>query len=104
MHVAVRDAFSVVEAALAAVGNAVVAVELGLVVGVAVNVAKQPLFTDDERVALIAAGLDVPDRMPDMDALVAATALAHGLTLVTRNLRDMERTGAALLNPWDLAG
>ena len=71
--------------------------------------AVRPLFAGrilavDERVALIAAGLDFPDRMPDMDALVAATALAHGLTLVTRTLRDMERTGAALLNPWDLAG
>jgi len=42
--------------------------------------------------------------MPDMDALIAASALVHGLTLVTRNVRDMERTGAALLNPWDLAG
>lgn len=71
--------------------------------------AVRPLFAGrildvDEHVALVASGLHFPDRMPDMDALVAATALVHGLTLVTRNLRDMERTGAALLNPWDLAG
>ena len=71
--------------------------------------AVRPLFAGrilpvDERIALIASGLHVPDRMPDMDALIAATALAHGLTLVTRNVRDMERTGAALLNPWDLTG
>lgn len=71
--------------------------------------AVRPLFAGrilavDERVALVASGLHFPDRMPDMDALIAATALVHGLTLVTRNLRDMERTGVALLNPWDLAG
>lgn len=71
--------------------------------------AVRPLFAGrilavDERVALVAAGLHFPDRMPDMDALIAATALVHGLTLVTRNVRDMERTGAALLNPRDLAG
>lgn len=54
----------------------------------------------DERVAIEAARLHVPDPMPDMDALIAATALAHGLTLVTRNTRDMERTGVGLLNPW----
>jgi toxin FitB len=71
--------------------------------------AVRPLFAGrilavDERVALVAAGLHFPDRMPDMDALIAATALVHGLTFVTRNVRDMERTGAALLNPRDLAG
>ena len=71
--------------------------------------AVRPLFAGrilavDERVALVAAGLHFPDRMPDMDALIAATALVHGLTLVTRNVRDMERAGAALLNPRDLAG
>lgn len=35
-----------------------------------------------------------------MDALIAATALAHDLTLVTRNTKDMERSGARLLNLW----
>lgn len=38
--------------------------------------------------------------MPDYDALIAATALDHGLTVVTRNVEDFERTGAKLLNPW----
>ena len=71
--------------------------------------AVRPLFAGrilavDERVALAASGLHSADRMPDMDTLIAATALVHGLTLVTRNTRDMERTGAALLNPWELAG
>lgn len=54
----------------------------------------------DAEVAFAAAGLHVPDPMPDMDALIAATALRHGLTLVTRNLRDMERAGVPTLDPW----
>jgi predicted nucleic acid-binding protein len=33
--------------------------------------------------------------------LIAATALVHGLTVVTRNVADFERVGVALLNPWD---
>lgn len=38
--------------------------------------------------------------MPLMDSLIAATALFHGMTLVTRNTRDMEASGVALFNPW----
>jgi hypothetical protein len=40
-------------------------------------------------------------RLPVLDALIAATALAHGLTVVTRNVADMERAGAPVLNPWE---
>ncbi|MBX3195022.1 MAG: type II toxin-antitoxin system VapC family toxin [Microbacteriaceae bacterium] len=53
----------------------------------------------DERVARAAAGMHVPDPAPDMDSLIAATALAYGLTLVTGNIKDMRRTGVALLDP-----
>lgn len=35
------------------------------------------------------------------DAQIAATALEHGLTLITRNVRDFESLGLAILNPWD---
>jgi toxin FitB len=35
------------------------------------------------------------------DALIAATALVHGLSVVTRNTADFERAGVALVNPWD---
>jgi predicted nucleic acid-binding protein len=35
-----------------------------------------------------------------IDGLLAATAIHHNLTLVTRNTKDMARTGAALFNPW----
>jgi toxin FitB len=36
-----------------------------------------------------------------VDTLLAATALVHGMTLVTRNLRDVADTGVKLLNPWE---
>lgn len=42
----------------------------------------------------------VPDPVPTVDALIAATAHHHGLTLVTRNVRNVERTGVASLNPF----
>jgi toxin FitB len=38
--------------------------------------------------------------IPVIDGLLAATALQHNLTLVTRNTRDMARTGVGLFNPW----
>ena len=44
--------------------------------------------------------LCVPDPIPTVDGLLAATALEHGMTLVTRNTRDVERTGVAALNPF----
>ncbi|WP_284577586.1 PIN domain-containing protein [Streptomyces sp. 2P-4] len=38
------------------------------------------------------------------DALIAATALANGWTLVSRNIKHLARTGAILLNPWECEG
>jgi toxin FitB len=55
----------------------------------------------DTQVALRCAALHVPDLRPERDALIAATALVHGMTLVTRNIRDIEATGVTFLNPWD---
>lgn len=43
----------------------------------------------------------VPDPVPVVDGLIAATALVHGMTLVTRNTADLVRTGARLLNPFE---
>jgi len=43
--------------------------------------------------------LNVPDPVPTVDGLLAATARVHGLTLVTRNTRDVTRTGVPLLDP-----
>lgn len=55
-------------------------------------------------IAISAAGFNVPDPAPFRDSLIAATALAHKVTVVTRNLRDFERYGTLdVLNPWDLA-
>jgi predicted nucleic acid-binding protein len=39
--------------------------------------------------------------LPVIDSLIAATALHHDLTVVTRNVTDMRRCGAKVLNPWD---
>lgn len=44
--------------------------------------------------------LAVPDPLPVVDALLAATALEHDLILVTRNERDVKRTGVRILNPF----
>ncbi len=43
----------------------------------------------------------VPDRLPDVDGLLAATARVHGLTLATRNVKDVERTGVDHVNPFE---
>jgi toxin FitB len=45
--------------------------------------------------------LDVPDPLPVIDGLLAATALERDLVFVTRNTVDVERTGVALVNPFD---
>ena len=54
----------------------------------------------DQAVALQCARLHVPDPRPAHDALIAATALVHGLTLVTRNSSDFGSLGVSLLDPW----
>jgi hypothetical protein len=54
----------------------------------------------DTSVAIRCATLHVPNPKPYRDALIAATALVHGMTLVSRNTPDFELTGVALLNPW----
>lgn len=54
----------------------------------------------DTAVARHCAKLHVPDPRAERDALIAATALVHGLTVVTRNVSDFEATNVGLLNPW----
>ena len=64
-----------------------------------------PEFADrvlpvDMAVARRCAGLHVPDRRGERDALIAATALVHGMSVVTRNEVDFEPTGVDVINPW----
>lgn len=64
-----------------------------------------PEFSDrtlpiDTAVAQRCARLHVPDKRGERDALIAATALVHGMTVVTRNVADFQSTGATILNPW----
>jgi predicted nucleic acid-binding protein len=51
--------------------------------------------------ATTAAALQVPNSRPLADTLIAATALEHDLTLVTRNVKDFLGTGARIINPWE---
>jgi predicted nucleic acid-binding protein len=57
------------------------------------------LLPVDAAVALQGARLHVPDPRPERDTLIAATALVHGMTVVTRNVEDFSATGARVFNP-----
>lgn len=64
-----------------------------------------PTFADrilpiDMAVAQRSARLHVPDPHPIRDGLIAATALVHGMAVVTRNVADFELSGVKILNPW----
>lgn len=64
-----------------------------------------PAFTGrivavDVAVALRSARLHVPHPRPVRDGLIAATALVHGMTVVTRNVDDFAPSGVVTLNPW----
>ncbi len=52
-------------------------------------------------VALICAGLHIPDPKSERDAWIAATAIEAGLTLVTRNIGDFANMGVKLINPFE---
>lgn len=54
----------------------------------------------DDAVATRCAHLHVPDRRNEADALIAATALVHGMAVATRNVRDFEGTGVVVIDPW----
>jgi len=55
----------------------------------------------DTAVAQRCATLHVPNPLSDRDALIAATALVHGLTVATRNVADFEGMGVGVINPWE---
>jgi predicted nucleic acid-binding protein len=54
----------------------------------------------DEPIAEVWAMMNVPDPLPVIDGLLAASAKVHGLTLVTRNVADIARTRVSLLDPF----
>lgn len=65
-----------------------------------------PAFSDrivpvDLEIARRCAALHVPDPRPLGHSLIAATALVHGMTVVTRDVKDFKLTGVSLLNPWE---
>ncbi|HET6839992.1 MAG TPA: type II toxin-antitoxin system VapC family toxin [Bradyrhizobium sp.] len=61
------------------------------------------ILSVDIAVAQRCARLHVPDPRAERDALIAATALIHGLTVVTRNVTDFDLVGVTLLNPWEVS-
>lgn len=58
----------------------------------------------DLPVAKRSAALHLPNPRPILDSLIAATALVHGMTIVTRNVADFESTGVSVVNPWNPFG
>jgi toxin FitB len=58
------------------------------------------LLPVDVAVARRCAGLHVPDPAAERDALIAATALVHDLTVATRNVTDFPAAGLRVVNPW----
>ena len=54
----------------------------------------------DERVMTIWSRISVPNMLPAYDGLIAATALAHGMTVATRDMTDYRRAGIDAINPW----
>jgi len=64
-----------------------------------------PFFRDrilpvDLAVVLRLAEMSVPNRQPERDGLIGATAHVHNMVLVTRNVADFEEAGLRILNPW----
>ena len=57
----------------------------------------------DTAVAQRCARLHLPDKRGERDAHIAATALVHGMTLVTRNVADFKPTGVTIINPWEVS-
>jgi predicted nucleic acid-binding protein len=53
-----------------------------------------------QNTAAVCASLQIPNPRSERDAMIAASALEHKFTVVTRNTADFEATGVALINPW----
>lgn len=62
---------------------------------------RERILPVDEAVVDVWGRINAGDPLPVIDGLLASTALVHKLTLVTRNTRDVQRSGVALLNPFE---
>jgi toxin FitB len=71
--------------------------------GIEANFADR-LLSIDAQTARLWGELSAARSLPAVDTLIAATAMNHGLTLVTRNIRDIESTGVRLFDPWTAKG
>lgn len=65
---------------------------------------KDRMLPVDVAIARASSALHVPNPRPERDALIAAIAQAHGLTVVTRNTADFDSLGVAVLDPWPAPG
>lgn len=65
---------------------------------------KNRIIPIDEKIALTCAEFHVPDPRSDRDTLIAATAVVHKMTVVTRNTKDYDHTKVKVLNPWNKLG
>ena len=59
------------------------------------------ILSIDTAIAQRCAKLHIPNPHSDRDALIAATALVHGMSLITRNTCDFEKAGLDIINPWN---
>jgi predicted nucleic acid-binding protein len=66
-----------------------------------ISVFEERILSIDSTVSLRCAALHVPDPRPEIDAMIAATALVYGMTVVTRNVADFASTGVSVFNPWE---
>lgn len=78
----------------------------GVILRTWLNAHVLPTFADrilylDVAVAQRCAKLHVPNPRSDRDAIIAATALVHGMTVATRNVSDFDQTGVDIINPWE---
>ncbi|WP_271895554.1 type II toxin-antitoxin system VapC family toxin [Candidatus Phyllobacterium onerii] len=62
---------------------------------------RERILAVDSAVAQCCAHLHVPNPQAERDSFIAATAIVHGMTLVTRNVADFQSTGVSIFNPWN---